>query len=77
MTIEDFKLTWTGARMPCFTNGIEINNFNDVRVENFKGSGSPINKMAVPISLENGTNTVINVDKKTYYLKGQRKKSTF
>ena len=64
MTIEDFKLTWTGARMPYFDNGIEINNFNDVRVENFKGSGSPINKMAVPISLENGTNTVINVDKK-------------
>jgi hypothetical protein len=33
--------------------------------------------MAVPISLENGTNTVINVDKKTYYLKGQCKKLTF
>jgi polygalacturonase len=64
LTIEDFKLNWTGTRMPYFTNGIEINNFNDVRIENFTGSGSPINKMAVPILLKNGKNIVINVNKK-------------
>ncbi|MDI1304274.1 MAG: glycosyl hydrolase family 28 protein [bacterium] len=64
LTIEDFKLTWTGTRMPYFTNGIEINNFNDVRIANFKGSGSPINKMAVPVLLENGTNTDLVLNKK-------------
>lgn len=64
LTIEDFKLTWTGTRMPYFTNGIEINNFNDVRIDHFKGTGSPINKKAVPVLLENGTKTDLNLDKK-------------
>lgn len=64
LTVEDFKLTWTGTRMPYFTNGIEINNFNDVRIENFKGSGSPINKIAVPILLENGSKVDLVLDKK-------------
>lgn len=64
LSIEDFKLTWTGTRMPYFTNGIEINNFNDLRIVNFKGTGSPINKMAFPILLENGTKTDLNLDEK-------------
>tara|TARA_R110001583_G_scaffold134737_1_gene286465 strand:+ start:524 stop:991 length:468 start_codon:yes stop_codon:yes gene_type:complete len=74
LTIDDFKLTWTGTRMPYFTNGIEINNFNDVRIENFKGSGSPINKKAVSILLENGTNAVINVDETLLIKKNNVKK---
>jgi hypothetical protein len=65
MTIEDFKLTWTGTRMSYFTNGIEINNFYDIRIVNFKGTGSPINKTAVPVLLENGTKTDLVLDKKT------------
>lgn len=64
LSIEDFKLTWTGTRMPYFTNGIEINNFNDLRIDHFKGTGSPINKNAVPVLLENGTKTDLNLDKK-------------
>ncbi|KAF2509287.1 hypothetical protein EYY60_12960 [Flavobacterium zhairuonense] len=64
LTIEDFKLIWTKTRMPYFTNGIEINNFRDVRIINFKGIGSPINKNAVPILLENGTKTNLDLDKK-------------
>jgi hypothetical protein len=64
LTIDDFKLTWTATRMPYFTNGIEINNFNNVRIVNFKGTGSPINKAAVPVLLENGTKTELVLDKK-------------
>jgi polygalacturonase len=64
LTIEDFRLTWTGTRMPYFTNGIEINNFNDLRIANFKGTGSPINKSAIPVLLENGSKTDLNLDKK-------------
>jgi polygalacturonase len=63
LTIEDFKLSWTGTRMPYFTNGIEINNFKDLRIVNFKGTGSPINKTAVPVLLENGTKTSLILDK--------------
>ena len=62
-TIDDLELTWNGTRMPYFTNGIEINNFNDVRISNFKGSGSPVNKKAVPILLENGSNANLVLDK--------------
>jgi polygalacturonase len=54
LTIEDFRLQWTGTRMPYFTHGIEVNNFNGLRIRNFEGTASPINLKAFPIYLENG-----------------------
>ena len=52
--INDFQLEWTNPRMPWLTNGIEVNNFKDVRITNFKGNGSPINPKAYPVVLKNG-----------------------
>ncbi len=58
LSIENFKLEWTGTRMPYFTNGIEVNNFTDLYIKNFKGTGSPVNKKAVPVYIANGKNAV-------------------
>ncbi len=60
LTIENFTLQWTGTRMPYFTNGIEINNFTNVKIRNFQGAGSPIHKTAVPVLLQNGTKAIVD-----------------
>ncbi len=54
LTIENFRLEWTGTRMPYFTHGIEVAHFKDLRINNFKGTASPINAKAFSIFLENG-----------------------
>ncbi len=61
LSIENFRLEWTGTRMPYFTNGIEVHNFNDLRIVNFKGTGSPINHKAYPIFLEDGLNVELDI----------------
>lgn len=62
LTIENFRLAWKDTRMPYFTNGIEVNNFEDLVIRNFKGTASPVNLKAFPIFLQNGTQT--NIDTK-------------
>jgi polygalacturonase len=54
LTIENFRLKWTGTRMPYFTHGIEVTNFNDLRIKNFIGTASPINLKAFPIFIKDG-----------------------
>ena len=54
LTINDFQLEWTGARMPWLTNGIEVRNFKDLQITNFKGTGAPNNPKAVPVMLKDG-----------------------
>jgi hypothetical protein len=54
LTINDFQLEWTGARMPWLTNGIEVDHFKDLRITNFKGTGAPNNPKAVPVMLKDG-----------------------
>jgi len=61
--IEDFRLEWSGTRMPYFTNGINVSDFNGLRISNFIGTASPINKEAFPIYLENGKH--VSIDTKT------------
>jgi len=56
LTIEDFRLTWTNPRMSFLTNGIEVNNFKNLRITNFKGTGAPNNPNAYPVKIENGEN---------------------
>jgi Glycosyl hydrolases family 28 len=56
LRINDFQLQWTDTRMPFFTNGIELNHFEDVDIKDFTGSGSPINPKAFRIYAENGKN---------------------
>jgi polygalacturonase len=62
LTIDNFQLQWTGTRMPYFTHGIEVTNFKDLVIRNFKGTASPVNLKAFPIFLQNGTQT--NIDAK-------------
>ncbi|HLF32809.1 MAG TPA: glycosyl hydrolase family 28 protein [Cyclobacteriaceae bacterium] len=59
LDIENFSLTWTGTQMPYFTHGIEVNNFRNLRIRHFEGTGSPINPAAYPVWLENGENADI------------------
>lgn len=66
--INDFELNWTNTRMPYFTNGIEANHFQDLNINSFKGSSSPINKNAYRIYAEDGKGFVTD-DKKNVMLK--------
>jgi polygalacturonase len=63
LTIEDFKLTWTGTRMPFFTNGLEVSHFNGLNIKGFNGTASPINNKAYKVYLTNGKGLMID-DKK-------------
>ena len=54
LRINDFQLQWTNTRMPFFTNGIQVNHFEDVEIKDFKGMGSPINSKAFRIYAEDG-----------------------
>jgi polygalacturonase len=55
LTINDFKLVWTRPRMSFLTNGIEVNNFKNLKVTNFNGTGAPNNPGTYPLKIENGT----------------------
>ena len=52
--LEDVDLTWDQMKEPYFTNGIEIRNFEGVRIEDFRGTGAPGNPKASPILLQDG-----------------------
>ena len=39
---------------PYFTNGIEVNNFDGVRIIGFHGTAAPNNSKASPVSLRDG-----------------------
>jgi hypothetical protein len=54
LTIDDFKLIWTHPRMSFLTNGIEVNNFKNVRITHFQGTGAPNNPGAFPVKAEDG-----------------------
>jgi polygalacturonase len=63
LSIENFRLDWTATCMPYFTHGIEVHDFKDLQIKNFRGTASPLNPKAFPIFLENGLNA--EVDTKT------------
>ncbi len=54
LRIDDFQLQWTNTRMPYFTHGIELADFEDVTISNFKGAASPVNPQAYRIYAKNG-----------------------
>lgn len=66
--INDFELTWTKARMPYFTNGIEANHFEGLNIISFSGIASPTNKNAYRIYAEDGKGFIAD-DKKNVMLK--------
>ncbi|MEP6901630.1 MAG: glycosyl hydrolase family 28 protein [Actinomycetota bacterium] len=67
LTISDFRLQWTNPRMPFFTHGIEVNNFNDLRIMNFKGTAAPNNPQAFAVELKDGTGFVTDLAKKSVH----------
>lgn len=68
LQLHDVQLSWTNTRMPYFTNGIELDHFNNVSIHHFEGSGSPVNKKAFRIMATNGKNLVID-ERKNVLLK--------
>ncbi|HZL08639.1 MAG TPA: glycosyl hydrolase family 28 protein [Prolixibacteraceae bacterium] len=64
LMFENFRLKWTGTRMPYFTNGIEVRNFNDLYIRNFNGTASPVNSKAYPLSVSNGKGINTDLDSK-------------
>jgi hypothetical protein len=62
VSINRFTLKWSGTRMNYFTHGIELDNYTDVSISNFKGYASPLNKAAFRIFATNGKG--LNVDDK-------------
>lgn len=65
LTINDFKLQWTNARMPFFTHGIEVTDFKDLRIMNFKGTAAPNNPKAHPVEIKNGVGFTTDLKKKS------------
>ncbi|MDQ2720050.1 MAG: glycosyl hydrolase family 28 protein [Bacteroidota bacterium] len=60
LRLNDFQLKWTGTKSLFFTNGLELNHFNDVEIKDFKGSGSPINPKAHRVFAKEGKNFSID-----------------
>ncbi len=54
LRINDFQLQWAATRMPYFTHGIELNNFDGVEISDFKGTPSPLNSKAYRIFAKDG-----------------------
>ncbi len=63
LRINDFQLDWTNTRMPYFTNGIELHNFDNVVISNFTGEASPINPKAHRIYAKDGKGLKIENEK--------------
>jgi polygalacturonase len=54
LRVEDFELSWDQMKEPYFTNGIEVNNFERVKIEGFRGTAAPNNPKAFPVLLRDG-----------------------
>jgi hypothetical protein len=67
LRINDFVLIWTNTRMNFFTHGFELNHFKNVKVTDFNGSASPINKKAYRIFATEGKEFIID-DKRNVWL---------
>ncbi|MGH2562983.1 MAG: glycoside hydrolase family 28 protein [Ginsengibacter sp.] len=60
LRINDFQLEWINTRMPYFTNGIEVNHFENVEIKDFRGTASPINSKAFRIYATDGKGFATN-----------------
>lgn len=61
LSINNFRLTWDASiNQPWFTNGIEVDHFNNISIRDFKGGAAPGNKMAYPIWLDNGAHAFVD-----------------
>jgi hypothetical protein len=55
LTVNDFALEWEKPRFSFFTHGIEVNNFETLRISNFTGTGAPGNASALPVYVWKGS----------------------
>jgi polygalacturonase len=60
LRIRDFSLTWETSPQPFFTHGIEIENFEKIRIDNFSGTAAPGAAQSSPIVIRNGTRFVVD-----------------
>jgi len=62
LSIKDFQLYWDPEiTEPYYTYGLQIVNFDNVTIENFKGTSSPSNKNLPVVLLQNGKNFTHNL----------------
>jgi polygalacturonase len=73
LRIEDFDLVWDPVRHPFFTHGVEVRNFEDVRIFWYRGSGAPGNPKGFPIALYDGKGYEITPGKIAVLKKGVKK----
>lgn len=59
LSVSQFELNWGEGLPSFFTNGFEINHFDDILLEGVKANPSPVNKGLFAIKLVSGTNAVI------------------
>lgn len=67
-----FDLSWDGMKQPFFTHGIEVSNFEDVRIDDFNGRGAPNNARAFPIAVYNGKGFKSDAARKSISMKNVR-----
>ena len=59
LTVSGFELNWGKGLQPFFTNGIEINHFEDIRIEDMKGSPAFELKDLFGIHLSDGAGAIL------------------
>ena len=61
LTINDFKLSWDKfINQPYFTNGIEVNNFKDLKIVDYTGTPAPSAIKGYAIMMSNGAGVITN-----------------
>lgn len=61
LSINNFRLKWDETiNQPWFSNGIEIDHFNNVAIKDFDGPAAPNSKNTFPIWLDNGSHAIID-----------------
>jgi polygalacturonase len=73
LRIEYFDLVWDPVRHPFFTHGVEVRNFEDVRILWYRGSAAPGNPKAFPLALYDGKGYEITPGKTAVLKKGVKK----
>ena len=61
LTLNDFKLTWDSTiNQPYFTNGVEVDNFKDLKITGYEGGAAPADKSGFAIMLKDGVGVKTN-----------------
>jgi len=73
LSLDDVQIKWTNTTMPYFTHGLELNNFDRVKIKDFEATASPINKKAVRIYALNGKKLMLDNNDNVLQLNIQNK----